>query len=111
MRAVNPIRSFKTKTNVVEVRQSTKRELLLDQLKDLGVTTFKTTTVQSLNSPGNGKNGRQELIHASEIELEEISRRKRIYKDSEFMPATKFVATEANFQNEVRKSIADDLAD
>ena len=77
--------------------------MLLEQLKNLGVSTFKAEVA--------GKSKRENLELASEFELEKIQNRKEVYKDSEILPETKQVAKEANYDNEVRKSVADDVAD
>ena len=106
MRPKVPVRKFEDVSGVKVSREATKREMLLEQLRDLGVSTFKA---QSIENPTT--TNRQKLIEASEFELEQISRRKETYKDSEFFPESKYFGSGANYEPEVRKSIADDLAD
>ena len=70
------------------------------------MSTFKAPSIKA-----RGKTERKEIIEASEYELEAIVNRKEIYKDSKYFPESKFYAKGANYEPEVRKSIADDLAD
>ena len=100
-----PVRTLKI-NDIMVTKQLTKREALIEQLKDLGVAAYSK---ESEKIPG--KLERQELDCASEHELERIFKRKEVFKDSEYLPESKHVTKEANYFDEFRKSIADGLAD